>query len=780
MKSYVRSFILIFGFCLVFMAPLPNDTLKACGPYPITNLEPAFWGTDYLSFFEFDLSRDPLYPIYCYNSISRSLGLSYPEYGEEKMSWENYRNNIEEWRTYLGISIKPELVYQLIYKVPSDELRNLNAILLKGSKKKRAKARADYYRKNPIYGLIIDQNRTDILDYLIFAKDCEPLVTADPWEEPHKIYADESIAEGLKAYELCRSEFLKMRYAYQVIRLSNYSGLYEDCCSQYDRLIAPLRVNSIIRYWALRQKAGAMLHLERKVDYLVLTSLIFDQCPDQMLNALRDFFIPDERTWTAALKAAGDKHRQATLWLMRGLKEKHLEMDSLRQMYALEPSSPRLEAMLVRQVNRIECLYLDSTLFFPPKSTGSKQDAVQSLQTFALEGGQSGKIRQPALWFLVAGYMSFLGGDQTKAGELLKQAAAAGTNNPNLRQQIQLIGHLMPLAQNKPLAPEQEQAFQTSLSWLSSLQGDAHNKTVPRSLLILLAQKNLAAGRLDRALCYLAKAKYEFSVKLLLDVYAKRQDMERLESLVSHADPGSFKSWLIRGFPYSLDDLHYINGTKMLRKGDFHRALVEYKQVSKVFWENYRSRLKKSDEWTQYFNHSIYLYTSFYPPSGKKSLKYFDKLTFTTKLVELVDLAKSDPKHADQYYARIGNGFANCSIWGYNDILWRGNLVESLSQFSPKEYPFNFSGFSEKLSLSYQNFLREYATSRMAVRFYDRAVHTANDRGKKAEYLYYLLETKKTDNWFIDQYPTNYDKHIDDFSQYDGTAYRKRFLLECY
>ena len=86
-----------------------------------------------------------------------------------------------------------------------------------------------------------------------------------------------------------------------------------------------------------------------------------------MNEAFIDFNTPSDPIWEECLRLADQKHRQATLWMLRGLQEQRITIEPLQKMYQLEPKSSALEVLLVREINKIEREYTLSTLLFETK-----------------------------------------------------------------------------------------------------------------------------------------------------------------------------------------------------------------------------------------------------------------------------------------------------------------------------------------------------------------------------------------------------------------------------
>jgi hypothetical protein len=703
---------------------------------------------DYVSFFEFSLANDPIYRNYHYYEISPPLG----PLRVKSTAKRDYYDNLAEWRQFFTNRASVDEIENVIY-----DSKNKNILLYALACLKDGipvdTARLGGLAKNRLLDYIIKSKLSESLEYIIFAKDCEPWVTNwDPWEDPPRrdFQAMQRLIEtGWGRYSKTNSDFIKLRYAYQVVRLAQYSGQPEKCITYYDQMVPGLNIRSIITYWAMGHKAGALRTTGKPLDSLILTSLIFDQCPNMMDNALRDFYIPDETLWKECLSSLNNNHRKATLWMLRGLKEERLTMEPLINMFELEPKSARLEMMLIRETNKVERQYLTSAVFFPAGRLGQTPDFdyIKQLQAFALRGANSGQIRQPGLWYLTAGYLSLMMKDFSQANSWLTRAEAVNSNGTELRRQIALVKNLITIAAGNTISPATEAAIYADLIWAGGLVYDYNNQAIYRSLLLLLGQKYLAAGEVAKAAGCFNKAGYESSAAFLVDIYSTNADLERMIALVQSKDKNDLEVLLARSLRYSANDIRCIEATKLMRKAKFAEALAIYKQIQAGYWDKYRKPKPVSADdywfndpgeysgglWTNFENTGFDLSRgySWLEAYQQKKLRFYTRLDFAAKLTALQTEARANPKDAAKYYRQIANGFFHSPFWGYNDQVWRGNLINGLSRYP--DYPFNVLDFAEKYQAKIAEFYKEYGTRTLALQYYRKAIAAASDKELAAQ-----------------------------------------------
>lgn len=751
---------------------------------------------DYVSFFEFSLAGDPLFRKYHYYEISPPIGPLEVKSTEKP----EYYDNLMEWRQFLRNQSSLEEIKQVIYD--SKNKSNLQYIL--ACWKQNAPVddeKLGGLAKNRWLDYIIKTRQIESLEYLIYAKDCEPWVTAwDPWDDPPERYPQamrQLIDLGLERYSKVSSEFIKLRYAYQVIRLAQYSGQPAKCIAYYDQLVPGLHVKSIITYWAMGHKAGSLRMIEKPAESLTLFSLIFDQCENMMDSAFRDFYIPDDDIWLQCLNTTPNNHRQATLWMLRGLKEERLTLEPLRRLFELEPKSSRLEVMLVREVNRVEQEYLTSALFFP----GSKKPLkdlgyLDKFKSFTLTGAESGQVRQPGLWYLTAGYLSFIAGDFNEATSMLNKAGAMKSNGTELKQQIALVKNLVAIATTNTIPPQIEDRSFTNLNWAAGLSYDYNNQALYRSLLILLGQKYLAAGEIPKAAgCFYKTGCYEFYADFLVDIYGSNADLDRMRALLEKQNKSKWEALIAKALPYSVPEISYIKATKLMRLGKFSEAFALYKGIPASFWDRYRHPQPAAEDvfyfndpceyrgglWTNFEQEAFDLSEGYFGLDAvrTKKVRFYNKLDFAAKIVSLQDQARANPKNADQYYRQIANGFFHSPFWGYNDPVWQGNLISQLSSYSG--YPFNVLDFPAKYNTKMETFFKEYGTRAFAMQYYRKAIAAAKDRelAAKCAALAHLCQYNFTPNNYEKDQETDWTFFNLLRKNYPGTKVYRHLVEEC-
>ena len=291
----------------------------------------------------------------------------------------------------------------------------------------------------------------ETVDYLIFAKRCEPHVTnpQSAWETNTRDLIEmlDLIDEAKERFLRTESHYIKLRYAFQAIRLAHYSKDYDltlDLCEYY----LPKIDNdpSLVDYWIMGHKAGALQAKGQRAQAAYLYSRIFEKCPSKRESAFRSFRIETDEEWQQALLLCRTDHERANLYVMRANAGNARLIEEMDNIYAYDPQHHALEMLLVREVQRLEKDLLGEE--FNPKSVANLRDfgipraiageRVIELQELVRRYLDEDQVAQPALWKLAEGYLELLAGDLYFAKQTFEEAEEMIGKGP-LQEQLQVF-----------------------------------------------------------------------------------------------------------------------------------------------------------------------------------------------------------------------------------------------------------------------------------------------------------------------------------------------------
>ena len=760
MHNLRRSLILLISLIIIFNS---KPQVEACGWSP-SYLE------GYLTFFQSDLANDPLFKRYAYDFANQQSQYQYDESLHENRS----NLNLFEWEKFFEQRISLEGLSSLIYQLPSADLQKIIDALIQGKKR-------DFWQ-------VFTKKDLPALNYLIFAKECEPYVTeGDSWyfepEELEKKRQPEPMQKlmtlGEQKYQAETSKFLKLRYGYQLVRLAHYAKKYQACLKYYQQM-SKLATEGIVLDWSFRHQLGAMRKSGIEAEALVQSSIVFDQKVSMMDEAYLDFSIPSEAVWQQMLQlTSANKHRQATLWFLRGLDEERFVLESLKEIYALEPKSSRLEVLLVRLINHVEREYLTSAVFFKTKNQ-EMLEQKQSLLKYAREIGKfiesvdKTKVHQPALWYASLGYLEILQQNPQKAEDALFQAQQDQNAKSNLKQQIRLLQSLNLITAEGNLNSAIEEYCCDPIVWLDSLKDVKSNfENLRQSFYALLGQKYFAQGDLIKGYCAMAKA--DCKTDELLTVAFGSKDLDQLIAFMSKLNQTRFEKLLNTNSKYSIDDLYFLKGTNLLRAKKFPEALTSFEQVSNGYWQKLREKWDegyygqiRTSFVKNYYNPKTGLYA--YPKQG---FTHYTKLDFTSQVVKLQKSATTDPKQADRYYYQIANGFFHSPFWAYHENLLGSSGIYTFELFDFEPY--------QELKKRLENDWG-WQRRKIAMEYYVKAALATRDSELAAECIFMAAACKTRFSWY-DEFNDD-GKEINDYfkllkDKYAETKYYQRVVQEC-
>ncbi|TNE58133.1 MAG: hypothetical protein EP344_10380 [Bacteroidetes bacterium] len=334
-------------------------------------------------------------------------------------------DNIEEWiGRFCDLPDTSDVEY-VVYRSSINELIGLrNAALAKGAGDLLPFALTG----NTFAEVLAINGCTEAIDYLMFAKRCEPHVVAygDGWTLPVRdtTVMQALIEEGRHRFLQTKSHFFRQRYAYQVVRLAHYARQWQQTVDLYNYFIPKFdrKRPSILYYWTLGHLAGALQQLGKYPEAAYRYSVIFRHCPSKRIQAFRSFQIRNDREWAATLKMCQSDEERATLFLLRSARSHTYTVEDMETIYRLDPGNAQLELMLVSDIQQLEKLFLRSP--FTEKKHGKIRSAIPkkaaaahllSLQRLVRQVAREKKTPNPQLWEAMTGYLELLAGDKYAA-----------------------------------------------------------------------------------------------------------------------------------------------------------------------------------------------------------------------------------------------------------------------------------------------------------------------------------------------------------------------------
>lgn len=362
---------------------------------------------------------------------------------------DNLDANLAAWQKYLKVPLREGSLSEVVYQFSDEDMQIIRAYVSGQSGQIAPKlannALVKYWKQNP---------NLDVIDYLFFAKKCEPhnlSKAALEWYGMRKAQDEGTMRwladNGPKYYQSKGSDnFLKTRFAYQAIKMAHYVGDYQKAIQLYDQLVAPIFEQSqdITKYWALGHKAGALYSLGRRGEAAYWFSRVFAECPSRHTTAFQSFRVSNGAEWEDAMRLCRNNQEKANLHFMRSLKSTANGVAEMENVFRLAPDFEQLPYMLAYEIRDLERKLLDriskhNILFHDQPQQFDKQPVLkrlEALKSLALRFVNSGKVQKPELWHMGIGYMDYLMGRHDAAQ---KYYAQARQQNPEQAAQIKVL-----------------------------------------------------------------------------------------------------------------------------------------------------------------------------------------------------------------------------------------------------------------------------------------------------------------------------------------------------
>jgi len=373
-------------------------------------------------------------PFYGYTFLHPEIINKNAAYAPFFLRWDDYyqrfyfdrdiqkQENVQEWiERFCGQPLLAD-VEKVVYKSDINTLIGLrNCALDKGQKASLPYALGG----NTFAEMLAVNGCTEVVDYLMFAQKCEPYVipNGNGWgldvRDPEAMQM--LIDEGQNRLLETKSHFIRLRYAYQIIRLAHYKRDWRYTVELYNYLMPKIdrRKQSIIFYWIVGHVAGAMQQLGQYPEAAYRFSLVFRHCASKRTQAYRSFLIRNDQDWEKTLRLCQTDGERATLYILRAGGSHTYATEDMATIYKLDPTNPQLDLLLVSDVQELEKIYLRTRV--TDKKRGTAEGVIQrekaakhllDLQSFVSQVLKDAQTPNLKLWRGMAGYLLLLAGDR--------------------------------------------------------------------------------------------------------------------------------------------------------------------------------------------------------------------------------------------------------------------------------------------------------------------------------------------------------------------------------
>ncbi|SFB83606.1 hypothetical protein SAMN05421780_101695 [Flexibacter flexilis DSM 6793] len=379
--------------------------------------------------------------------------------------------------------------------------------------------------------------------------------------------------------------------------------------------------------------------------------------------------------------------------------------------------------------------YYDNTFAFTGFASAAdreaREDYYMGLKSIVNKIAAAGNTEQPALWHLTKAYLHIMNSEWPQAQESVEMARQQFKTKQGQNEYILLQTNLLEQYIALENQPKISAEYENKLGDFVASQTDTTSH-FDQIFFNRLGQKYLAQNDWQKAAMAYHRAGSSWAMAVLLDMYATDAQFTTLLETVRKGGENKLESYLVGKF-FNASQLTEIKAVRLARDNHFTEAVAALDDLPASYWQHAPDTFAAS--------------------LGNKyhdmPYRTYNHLQFFTTIDSLRANAAANPQNAAQEWMTVGNALWSSAYWGYNQTLWRGDLITTARYFDGNQYPLNVSDtLATQFYVRKMHFMNRYGTSLLAGKYYQKAAETtSNELGAQACYLGMSL-TKHTQTTF--------------------------------
>lgn len=250
--------------------------------------------------------------------------------GFESSPTDPYEANVLDWFNFSGQQVPIEAIYECLNTLNFSEIHP--------------------YSQNQFLQYLYKNNFTNVIQYLISAKQCEVLNSFDqndPWERKDTLYykIDHFLSHLNQLLNQEESFYLKRKYAFIAIRTAYYHDKPLIVKSLYQRYFMN-GDKDYLYYWALFFYTFQQKYKE------VSIANIFENSPEKRYAIY--YYFHGMFNLNSGLKLAKSNREIANLYAFASVQKLGPSLEYLKKIYAKSSRTRLLDFLLLREINKIE------------------------------------------------------------------------------------------------------------------------------------------------------------------------------------------------------------------------------------------------------------------------------------------------------------------------------------------------------------------------------------------------------------------------------------------
>jgi hypothetical protein len=675
--------------------------------------------------------------------------------------------NLDEWSTYFT-GLERGQINEIVYQLSAAAMDSMTMVAQKKV-------------SNPmgIYKNAIGKSQwVDGFKYLKFAKQIEKAVYTNPWswqDEPIDTISLEKLRiQGLKDFVSCKSDFLKLRYGFQVARLNYALGKYADGIAFVEKNYPFTPEQGFMYFRTHGYEAACHVRLKNYPKANLWYARLYDLGETYKIEAYQSFHPQNDAEWAQTLALAETPRDKELLWHLFGVYADPIR--GMQEIAKINPNSDLLPLLLVRAVNIAEFNVSESlnnvgneyafitqenipTEFTPdPLFSWSsiKADRIVLLRE-TIESIAPKRKEDQSIWLMSDAFVYWLTGDLENCLEFTSAAETLGKNNFMIQGQAAIHKLLVRFGKVKQIQAVDEAEI---LKLITQLQVGEYGVERHANALnyVLRKMKPLYEQQEDFIMAELVNP----------DIYTFYDSNEEVQGMIDFMlkpNHSPFRQFIIERYPLKIEELYDIQAVGMIYQYKFDEAANIYKKHPKAGLDTLLGNP---------FNMSI-VDCHDCDHAKVQKMKY-SKRTFVEKMIELKSKGdkEKDPKERANNYYLFANGLYNMTYYG------NARLVSS----TPVNWDFmdsnRFSGYNDEKRPT-----TSYYDCSMAETYYLKALEISTDKEFRAKMMWMAAKCEHN-QWLESSYVYNVTgdfsagKHFAMMKQlYSDSKYFQEVINEC-
>ncbi|MBC7865858.1 MAG: hypothetical protein IAF38_22985, partial [Bacteroidia bacterium] len=593
--------------------------------------------------------------------------------------------NTAEWKTFFEDKVTGD---QLNYWLNRAEGKEIGAMLLICKGKKGTID--DSSKKFSLAEIQPADKVNAFLFYLGFAKRNETFACTDGYgdekENPNAPTRPKQIEGGLKLYANAKTDFMKERYVFQLVRLYYFNQQYAKADSLYEKSKELFKTGNSMKWRTMGYAAAANYKLKNFSQANYYFSLIYDGFAPHRNSAYLSFHPQNDKDWEACLKLTKNTREKTVLWHLFGIYFDPAR--AMKEIYMLDPASDLLDLLLVRAINIEEEKSGGPQIIYYSENDNKPFSLGVDEKLFAVVNEIAGENRtsNDPLWDLAAAHLNYSNRNFVNGDKFLKEAQKAAGKKDLFASQylvVSLVGKLnretkLTESVEKKILPEIKTLYEMNKAYKPRWEDEVRNPDEAfRSTYAVRWVRNTLA------VLYARDRQFEkaemIQPRTIPKYFDNKTNIKKMIAYFDDTKKTELETFFIKQGSLTLRDYYELLGIRYAQEDKLDSSLLVFKKIenacSDLKGNPFNIRIKDCHD----CDHAVPL-----------SVPY-NSATFIGKMLEMKNKAKANKKEAATNYFLLANGFYNMTYYGNarffyangvsgetGDFSWSNNYTEEL------------------------------------------------------------------------------------------------------